>query len=80
MLGADRDRIAQSERVGFERARFAGAAFALVGDQNCRLAGFAHEIGEGSDRPGVAPARASTRNKHRVGLRHGGRGLRLHLS
>ena len=47
MLRADRHRIAQSERVGFERARFAGASFALVGDENRRLAGFAHKIGEG---------------------------------
>ena len=79
MLRADRHRIAQSERVAFERARFAGAAFALVGDQNRRLAGFAHKIRESP----IGRGRARTRidqKQDRVRLRHCRRGLRLHLS
>ena len=77
MLGADRDRIAEAERVGFESACLAGAAFALVGDQNCGLAGFAHEIGEGAIGRRRTRARIDEK-EHGVGLRHRRRGLRLH--
>jgi len=38
VLGADRDRVTEAERIGFQRSGFAGAAFALVGDQDRRLA------------------------------------------
>ena len=79
MLRADRHRIAQSERVAFERARFAGAAFALVGDQNCRLAGFAHKIREGPIGRGRTGTRIDQKQDH-VRLRHCRCGLRLHLS
>jgi hypothetical protein len=79
MLRADRHRIAQSERIGFERTGFAGTAFAFVGDQNSRLAGFAYQIGEGLIGRSRAGARIDQK-QDRVRLRHCGCGLRLHLS
>ena len=77
MLGADRDRFAEAERIGFERARSAGPALALVGDQDRRLAGLAHEIGKGAILRRRAGARID-KKKHRIGLRDRGRRLRLH--
>ncbi len=77
MLGADRDRLAEAERIGFERARLAGAALALIGDQDCGLAGLAHQIGEGAIGRHRAGARIDQK-QDRVGLRHRRRRLRLH--
>ena len=77
MLGADRDRLAEAERIGFERARFAGAAFALIGDQDRGLARLAHQIGESAIGRRRAGARIDQK-QHRIRLRDRRRRLRLH--
>ncbi len=77
MLGRDRDRLAQSQRIGFVDARRLRPAFALVGDENDRLARPAHEVGDGSI--GRRHARAHVDEKqHRVGLGDRRLGLRAH--
>ncbi len=68
VLGADRDRVAEPERKGFEYARRAGAALALIGDQDCGLARFAHQIGKGAVGGDRAGARIDDK-EHGVGLR-----------
>ncbi len=77
MLGADRDRFAEAERIGFERARLAGAALAFVGDEDRGLARLAHQIGEGAIGRRRAGARIDEK-QHGIRLRHRRRGLRLH--
>ena len=52
VLGGKRDGVAEAEFVGLDGAGAAGAALGLVGDQDQRLAGAAHQRGEGA----VAPA------------------------
>ena len=44
MLGRDRYRLAEAERVGLEPTRFAGRALPLVGHEDDRFAGFARDI------------------------------------
>src|SRR5262245_66235324 len=46
VFGRDGDRLAEAKLVGLEHAGLAGAALALVGDENRGLARFAHKIGE----------------------------------
>ena len=77
MLGADGHRLAKTERIGFQRARCAGAALALVGDQDRRLAGAAHQIGESAIGRRRAIARIDQK-EHDIGLRQGRSRLRLH--
>ena len=48
VLGRNRDRLAETERIGLDRAGLAVLALALVGDQQHRLVGAADEIGEGA--------------------------------
>ncbi len=47
VLGRNRDRIAEAQFIGLRRAR-TGAALALVADDDDRLSGAAHDIGEGA--------------------------------
>ena len=76
VLGRDRDRIAEAELIGFERAGLAGPALALVGDHDHRLAGAAHEIGECAVDRRQARARIDQEQDRvgagdrRLGLRH----------
>ena len=77
MLGADSDRLAKTKRIGFQRARCAGAALALVGDQDRRLAGAAHQIGESAIGRRGAIARIDQK-QHDIGLRQSRTRLRLH--
>ncbi len=60
VLGGNRHRIAEAERIGIQPPGFAGGAFHLVGDQHGRLAGFAHQFGEGP--VGRASARRARRS------------------
>ena len=79
MLGRDRDRIAEAEPIGLDEAGFRRPALALVGDQDRRLAGPAHQIGKGA----VGRRRSGARvdqEEHRVGGGDGGLGLRLHAA
>ena len=46
MLRRDRDRFAEAQRVGFERAGGSACTFALVGNEDRGLAGSPHEVGE----------------------------------
>ena len=62
MLGADRDRLAETERIGFQRAGCAGASLALVRDQDGGLARFADDVGKSAVGAASLRARASTRN------------------
>ena len=79
VLGRQRDRLAEAEFVRFKPARFAGGAFHLVGDQHGRLAGLAHDGGEGAvDRR--RPGARIDHEEHRVGLRDRGLGLRPHAA
>ena len=77
VLRADRDRIAEPQRVGLERAGCGGAPLGLIGDQDRGLARPAHQIGEGAIGRIGAGARVDQK-KHGVGLRDRRRGLRLH--
>ena len=77
VLGRDRHRFAEAERIGVQPPRFAGRAFALVGHQHDRLAGLARDIGKGV----VGRNRTGARVDHeenRVGLFDGRLGLRAH--
>ena len=47
MLGRDRDRFAEAQLPGFQEARPRPPRLGLVGNQNDRLAGAAHHVGEG---------------------------------
>ena len=77
MFGADRDRLAEPERKGFENPRRAGAAFALIRHQDGGLARAAHQLGEGAI--GTDRAGAGIDDKeHGIGLRNRRRRLRLH--
>ena len=51
VLGGNRDRVAEAERIGVQPPGFAGGAFHLVGDQHGRLAGLAREIRRRRGRP-----------------------------
>ena len=79
MLGGNRDRVAEAERVGVQPARFAGGAFHLVGDQHGRLARLADEFGEHLVDPGRTAARVD-HEKDRIGLPNRGLGLRAHAA
>ena len=79
MLGRDRDRIAEPERIGFADAGLRGAAFALVRHQDRRLAGAAHEVGKGAVDRHRAGARID-QEQDRVGRGDRGLGLRLHAA
>src|SRR3546814_16914283 len=46
VLGGDRDRLAQPQRIGFAEPGFRCAALALVGDQGDRLAAATQPVGE----------------------------------
>ena len=78
VLGADRDRVAETQRIGFKNAGLAGTPFALVGDDDRRLARFAHQIGKGAIGRSRAGARIDEK-EHGVGLRQGSGRLRLDL-
>ncbi len=79
MLGRDRDRLAQPERVGLVDTGVHPPALALVGDHDHRLAGAAHQIGEGAV-GGQEPGTGVDHEQHRVGGFHRGGGLRLHAA
>ena len=77
MLGRDRDRVAEPERMRFEHARRARLGFGLVRNHDHGLARAAHQIGEGA----VVRHRAGfgiEHEEHRVGLLDGLFGLRHH--
>jgi hypothetical protein len=79
VLGRDRHRLAETERIGFQHARLGGTAFALVGHQDRGLAGAPHDIRERlvdrrRTRPGV------NQKEHRIGGGERGLGLRLHAA
>ncbi len=79
VLGGNRDRIAEAERVGVEPPAFAGGAFHLVGDQHDRLARLADELCEYAIDAGRTAARID-HEKYRIGLRHGSLSLRAHAT
>ena len=79
MLGADGDRVAEPQRIGFERPGAAGAPLALIGHEDGGLAGSAHQVGKGPIGPRRAGARIN-KKEHGIGLRDGRRRLRLHPS
>ena len=67
VLGRDADRIAETEFIGFHHPRAAAFALGLVGHHDHRLAGAAHQIGEGAvlrHRSGLGVEH----EEHRVGL------------
>ena len=79
VLGGDRDRFAEAEFVGFEHAGPRRPALALVGDQDRRLAGTAHEIGKRAIGRQRAGARVD-QEQDRIGARDRGLGLLLHAA
>ncbi len=60
VLGRDRHRLAEPERIGFVHARLRRPALALVGDQDRGLAGLRTRSAKARS-TGVGPARASIR-------------------
>ena len=79
VLGRNRDRVAEAERIGVQPPALAGGAFHLVGDQHGRLAGLAHQLGEHAVDPGRTGARVD-HEEDRVGLPDRGLGLRPHAA
>ena len=77
MLRADGNRFPEAERIGFQRTRRAGATLAFVGDQDRRLTGAAHQVGESAIGRHCAIARIDQK-EHNVGLRQGLSRLGLH--
>src|SRR5262249_13602884 len=79
VLGRDRDRLAEPEFIRLQNSRLAGAALALIRDQDRGFARLAHEIGKcavGWRRPG-----ARVDQKHdRIGRVDGGLRLLLHAA
>ena len=76
VFGADRDRVAEAERIGFKNAGLGGTSFTLVGNDDCRLARSADQVGESAVGRGCAGAGIDEK-EHRIGLRQGSGGLRL---
>ena len=76
VLGGERDRIAEAERVGLGGAG-ARASLALVGDDDHRLAGAPHDVGEGAVDRRQAAAHVD-QEQHRVGAADRHLGLRHH--
>jgi hypothetical protein len=77
MLGTDCDRFAETKRIGFERARFAGTPLTFIRHQDGRLARSAHEVGERA----IGCRGAGTRidkEEHSIRLRYRRCRLRLH--
>ncbi len=79
MFGRQRHRLAEAERVGLEASGLPGGAFHLVGDQHGRLAGAAHQFGEGAV-VGDRPRARVDHEEHRVGLRDRRLGLGAHAA
>ncbi len=78
MFGADRDRVAETKRIGFKNTGLGGTPLALVSNDNRRLARSADQVGERAI--GGGRARAGVVEKELgVGLRLGSRRLRLDL-
>ena len=79
VLGANRHRIAEAERIRFERAGFTGPPLALVGHENRWLARPAHTIGKGAVGR-CCPGAGVDQEKDGIGLLQRNVGLRLHFS
>jgi len=77
VLGADRDRLAQTKRIGFDRSRFGGAAFNLVGDDDDRR-GFGPKPTPDFLIKGSETLARVDQQQGRVGVAHGRFGLRTH--
>ena len=79
VLGRDRDRFAEAKFVGLEHAGPRRPALALVGDQDCRLARTAHEVGKRAVRRQRARAGVD-QEQDRIRARDRGLGLLLHTA
>ena len=79
MLGRKRDRLAEPEPVGLVGARVPRPTLALVGDENRRLAGLAHDVGEGAIGRRQSGARVDQK-EHCVRTRERGLRLRPHAA
>ncbi len=79
MLGRERHRLAEAERERLVGARHPGPALGLVGDEDHRLAGAPHELGEGPVGRQQAGAGVDQEQDH-VGLGDGRLGLRPHAA
>ena len=77
MLGAERDRIAEPEPIGFEDAALPGMAFGLVGDDDHRRALGAQPAADLLVERSQALARVD-HEQRRVGIAHRGLGLVAH--
>jgi hypothetical protein len=79
VFGRERDGIAEAEPKGLVGALTPGEPFGLVGDQDDRLAGAAHRLGEVAVRARHAGARVDE-EQHRVAVGERGLGLRAHAA
>ena len=77
MLGGNRDRVAEAEVEGFVSAVAPGRPFRLVGDEDHRLAGTAHALGEVTIAFGHAGARVDE-EQHGVAIGERRLGLGAH--
>ena len=71
VLGRNRDRLAEPGLPRFEQAGFRGARFGFVGGQHDRLAGLAHDVGEGpvvGQQAGAGIHRKITRSASRMAM------------